>query len=259
MNALRFLQTQRRSPGRPAISFLFWWTGVRNLVWLFFKAVYRIQLIGRENVPTTGPIIYVANHQSHFDPCIVGLVVTDRPFSGMARATLFKNKILAWIMHGIGAIELEQGKGDAGAMKAALKELEAGRCVLIYPEGTRTRDGALGEFQRGAMLLIKRSGAPVVPVALEGAFDVWRIGQKLPKLSGRIMVQVAPAISAEDLMKDGPDTGLERLKNVIEGMRLGLRARLRRESGGRYPAPGPGDGAITKDQACPHTPTTEAE
>lgn len=246
---LKFLQTSRRAPGWPALRLLFWWTGVRDLVWLFFKVFYRIQLIGAEHVPPRGSIIYVANHQSHYDPCIVGLVVTDRPFSGMARATLFKNPVLAWIMHGIGAIELKQGKGDAGAMKAALKELEAGRCVLIYPEGTRTRDGALSEFQRGVMLLIKRSGAQVVPVALEGAYDIWPIGAKFPNLHGHIAVKTAPAIAAADLLKDGPDAGLEKLKIIIEKMRLELRAQLRRETGGRYPAPGPGDQPYWKRDA----------
>jgi 1-acyl-sn-glycerol-3-phosphate acyltransferase len=91
------------------------------------------------------------------------------------------------------------------------------------------------------MLLIKRSNAPVVPVAIEGAFDIWRIGQKLPHLRGRLAVQAAPAISAEDLLKDGPDAGLERLKRIIETMRLELRAHLRRTTRGRFPAPGPGD------------------
>jgi 1-acyl-sn-glycerol-3-phosphate acyltransferase len=238
---VRFLQTARRVPGRPALRVIFWWTLIRGLVYVFLKLAYRIRCTGREHVPPTGPVIYVANHQSHYDPCIVGVLVTDRPFSGMARHTLFKNKIFAWIMHGIGAIELEQGKGDAGAMKAALGELEAGRCVMIYPEGTRTRDGALGEFHRGVMLLIKRSGAQVVPVAIEGAFDIWRIGQKHPKVRGRLAVKAAPAISAAELLNNGPDAGLERLKKTVETMRMELRAQLRRETGGRYPAPGPGD------------------
>src|SRR5262245_59302645 len=159
----------------------------------------------------------------------------------MARASLFENKILAWAMHGIGAIELERGKGDAGAMKAALAELEAGRCVLIFPEGTRTRDGAIGEFKRGVMLLIKRSGAQVVPVAIEGAFDIWPIGTSAPKLKGRIAVHVGHSMSGEEILKDGPDAGLERLKRTIEQMRLELRTQLRRASGGTYPRAGRSD------------------
>jgi 1-acyl-sn-glycerol-3-phosphate acyltransferase len=238
---VKFLQTSRRAPGRRWWRVLFWWSGVRGLVHVFFKFVYRIQLRGSENVPPTGPIIYLANHQSNFDPCLVGLPTGDRPLSGMARASLFKNRLLAWTMHGIGAIELERGKGDAGAMKAALAELAAGRCVLIFPEGTRTPDGAIGEFQRGVMLLIKRSGAQVVPVAIEGAFDIWPIGTPSPKLKGRIGVEVGLAMPAEEILRDGPDAGLERLKRTIEQMRLGIRSQLRRSTGGRYPAPGKGD------------------
>jgi 1-acyl-sn-glycerol-3-phosphate acyltransferase len=238
---LKFLQTNRRAPGRRWWRVLFWWSGVRALVYLFFKFVYRIQLSGSEHVPLQGPLIYVANHQSHFDPCLVGLPTGDRPLSGMARASLFENKFLAWAMHGIGAIELEQGKGDAGAMKAALAELAAGRCVLIFPEGTRTRDGAIGQFHRGVMLLIKRSNATVVPVALEGAYDIWPIGTPFPTCTGRIAVQVASPISAADLLSNGTEEGLERLKRTIERIRLDLRAQLRRQSGGRHPAPGKGD------------------
>ena len=238
---MKFLQTSRRAPGRRWWRVLFWWTGVRFLVYMFFKSAYRIQLHGAENVPSTGPIIYLSNHQSNFDPCLVGLPTGDRPLSGMARASLFKNRLLAWVMHGIGAIELERGKGDAGAMKAALAELAAGRCVHIFPEGTRTRDGAIGEFKRGVMLLIKRSGAQVVPVAIEGAFDMWPVTASSPKLKGRIAVQVGSALCAQEVLKDGPDAGLEHLKRTIEAMRLELRAQLRRSTGGRYPAPGPGD------------------
>jgi 1-acyl-sn-glycerol-3-phosphate acyltransferase len=138
-------------------------------------------------------------------------------------------------------ISLDQSKGDAGAMRAALGELAAGRCVLIFPEGTRTRDGAMHEFKPGAALIIRRSGAPVVPVAIEGAFDVWRIGTSLPRLSGRIAVRAGPALAAEELMRDGTAKALTRMHGLIESMRLELRSRMRRESGGRYPAPGPGD------------------
>ncbi len=242
MNALlRALQTRRRTPGWPPLTMLLWWNVVRGFLWFSFKMLYRFRTEGAEHVPATGPIIYVSNHQSHLDPIIVGIVVGDRPFSGMARSTLFKNPLLASIMRGIGVISLDQSKGDSGAMKAALAELEAGRCVLIFPEGTRTRDGAIGEFKAGVALIIRRSGAPVVPVAMEGAFDIWRIGTPRPKLSGRLAVRAALPISADDLMRDGPEAALMRLHSTIDAMRLDLRARMRRETGGRLPAPGPGD------------------
>ena len=238
---LKFLQTQRRAPGRPAMALLFWWTIIQRTVWVFFKTVYRIQLHGFEHIPPYGPVIYVSNHQTHFDPCLVGLVIRDRPFRAMARDTLFKNPIMSWIMHGIGAIELERGKGDAGAMKAALAELEAGRTVMLFPEGTRTRDGAIAPFQRGVTLIIKRSGAPVVPVAIEGAHDVWPYGESKPRLSGRIAVMAGPAIPAADLLVNGPDAALDRLRREIDAMRMKLRTRLRRASGGQLPKLGPGD------------------
>jgi 1-acyl-sn-glycerol-3-phosphate acyltransferase len=237
----RALQTSRRAPGWPAINRLIWWNGVRGLIRVFFKFAYRLRIEGEQHVPDTGPIIYVSNHQSHFDPCTVGVLVGDRPFSGMARSTLFRNPILGWIMRSIGVISLDQSKGDAGAFKAALAELQAGRCVLIFPEGTRTRDGAIHEFKPGVALLIRRSGAPVLPVATEGAFDIWPIGTKRPKLTGRMAVRAAPPIAAKELMQDGPEAALLRLRHIIDDLRLDLRARMRRESGGRYPAPGPGD------------------
>ncbi|MCI0365233.1 MAG: 1-acyl-sn-glycerol-3-phosphate acyltransferase [Phycisphaerales bacterium] len=238
---MRVFQIRRRVPGRPALRVLFWWTFIRGVVWLFLAMVYRVRRSGAEHVPHTGPIVYVANHQSHYDPCIVGVLVTDRPFSGIARASLFKSKLLAWIMHGIGVVPIEQGKGDSGAIKVALDELAAGRCLLIFPEGSRTPDGALGEFQRGVMLLIKRSGATVVPVAIEGAFDIWPIGTNFPKLAGRIAVQAGPPISARELDQGNGKGGLERLKREIETIRLQLRAQLRRATRGCYPATGPGD------------------
>jgi 1-acyl-sn-glycerol-3-phosphate acyltransferase len=247
----RNLQTERRAPGWPALTMIFWWDGVRSLLWLLFKMAYRIRLEGSEHVPSTGPIIYVANHHAHFDPCLVGCVVHDRPFSGMARKTLFKNPIMSWIMRSIGVIPLDQTKGDTAAFKAGLEELKLGRCLLIFPEGTRTRNGAVGPFKPGAALLMKRSGATVVPLAIEGAYDIWPItGKPWPKLTGRIAVRAAPAMSSEEILKDGVEAGLNRLRTLIDDMRLELRARMRSESGGRYPAPSMGDAPPPAEAFC---------
>lgn len=236
-----FCQARRRAPGRGWLSVCVVWDGGWCLCLLFFRLLYRFRRHGMQNVPRTGPIIIVSNHQSHYDPPIVGLVTGDRPFAAMARSTLANSKIIAFLMKLLGAIPLKQGEGDSAAFKVAFAELQAGRTVMLFPEGSRTRDGSIKPFKRGVSLLIKRSGAMVLPVALEGAFDVWTIGAKRPKWHGWIESMAGEPISAEELLRDGPDAALEILRRRIEEMRLELRTRIRARTRGKYPAPGPGD------------------
>ena len=238
-----FRQARRRAPGRnPWLLYATWDFGYCILM-AFFGLLYRYRRSGMHRIPREGPLIFVANHQSHFDPPMVGMVGVDRPHRSFARSTLLEFKPLAGLMWLFGAIPLRQGESDTAAFKLALKELEAGRSVLIFPEGTRTPDGTTRPFKRGTALLIKRSGATVQPVAVEGAHDVWKIGTTWPKLSGWIALMAGEPIGAAELMKLGPDDALEKLRRQIEEMRLQLRAELRQRTNGQYPPPGPGDQA----------------
>ena len=90
---------------------------------------------------------------------------------------------------------LARGKSDVGALRAAINVLKAGGRVLIFPEGTRTRDGEMGPFLPGMLVLVRRTGAAVVPMAVEGARDVWPAGRGLPKLFGRIGVVTGEPIN----------------------------------------------------------------
>ena len=119
--------------------------------------------------------------------------------------------------------------------------LEAGHPVLVFPEGTRTRDGVIGPFLPGMLVLVKRTGATVVPVALEGARDVWPPSRSRPRLTGRIVSTTGTPISAGELLAGGREAALDLLRRRIETMRLELRQRLRSQTGGRYPPRGPGD------------------
>jgi 1-acyl-sn-glycerol-3-phosphate acyltransferase len=203
---------------------VFWWTLVRFALFLIGKVLYRLRLSGGEHVPHTGPIIFLSNHQSHFDPPLVGILVGDRPFAAIARQSLFKFP-LGPIIRSIGSVAIDRDRGDTGAIKAALAELDAGRCVLIFPEGTRSRDGSIGEFQRGVMLLIKRAPANVsiVPVAVDGSHDAWPPSQRWPRLRGRIAVTAAPPISRDELMRDGSDDAARRLRSMIQSLQQRLR------------------------------------
>ena len=238
---MKKFQTRRRIPGRSAISVIIWWIIVSSLLHLFLLLCYGLRRFGKEHVTPHGPAIYVSNHQSNLDPPIIGVLVNDRPFSSLARKSLFRNPVFAWVIRQLGAIPIEQGKGDAGAIRTAIGELDAGRRVLIFPEGSRTKDGALDTFQRGVTLLLKRAEVPVIPIAIEGAYDAWPMSRSRPRLTGHIAVMAGKAIEHEELMKDGAVAALERLRREIETMRMELRAFLRNKTHGRYPAPGPGD------------------
>jgi 1-acyl-sn-glycerol-3-phosphate acyltransferase len=98
--------------------------------------------------------------------------------------------------------------------------------VLIFPEGTRTRDGSVGRFKRGFLMLVEQTGAPVLPVAIEGAHDVWPVGRSLPRLGGPILVEAAPETSAGDLLRDGPEAAIERVRRAIDEARASLRREI---------------------------------
>lgn len=240
---MKWAQCERRIPGAPRSRVLIIWTLVYGIVRLLFRVIYHVKLSGQQRVPRTGAAIYVCNHQSHLDPMISGLPIWDRPFTPLARASLFDSWWLALIMKPFGTIAVERGSGRAGPMRAMLKELEAGRCVLLYPEGTRSNDGRVAPLESGFLLLVKKSGAPIVPIALEGAHDIWPRGTNRPRLRGHIAVTVGEPIAANEFLAAGNDEALERLRRLLESMRLELRSGLRKATSGRFPPSGPGDNA----------------
>ena len=251
---MRIFQVRRRGPTRSALNVLLWWVVVSRSVHAILWLLYRLRCSGASHVPRRGAIVFVSNHQSLWDPPIVGCLVGDRPFRAMARSSLFGFKPFGWVIGQIGAIPLRRGEPDAAAIRAAIAELRSGGCALVFPEGSRTRDGALRKFHSGVLVLVRRSGAVTVPVAIEGAHDVWPHGRTYPKLRGRIRVKAGKAIPAADLLAGSPQEALDRLKQVIETMRLELRDELRQASGGRCPAPGPGDGESAAEEADAVTP-----
>ncbi len=211
------------------------------LVWLFLRTFYHYRLVQPDDLPQSGPVIYASNHQSHFDPPAVGLLVCQRQFRSLARASLFRIPVFGTVIRMLGAVPLERGASDVVAFKTALRELKAGRSILLFPEGTRTRDGALGEFKRGVVLLQQRSNATIVTLAVEGAHEIWPPSRSFPRLTGRIVSRAGTPISHAELEELGTDAALAKLKREIETMRLQLRQELRAVTNGKYPPRGPAD------------------
>lgn len=217
---------KRRNPGRSVgamLFFGFWW----SVCLVLLKVLFRLRVSGAENVPESGPVLYVLNHQSHLDPVIAGMAITRRHTNFIAKSGLFNNRLFGAFLKGLNSVPIRQGAADMSAIRTAIEQLEAGRVLLMFPEGSRTSDGAMHVFKRGAWLVLSRAKPVVLPGAIEGAFDAWPRKRSRPFLWGkRVALRVGKPIVAETLLAMGPDKGLEHIRQVIEAMRLELAADL---------------------------------
>jgi 1-acyl-sn-glycerol-3-phosphate acyltransferase len=154
----------------------FWLTRTL-LTWGFH---YRYE--GSQNVPRSGPVLLLANHQSFLDPPIVGCAIR-RHLCFLARKTLFRNRFFAGLIRRLNAVPVDQEGIAKEGLKTILEELKAGQAVLVFPEGNRTHTGEVQLLKPGILLLIKRIETPIVPIGIAGAFDALPRTRKWPKLS----------------------------------------------------------------------------
>ena len=141
-----------------------------RILHVLFPAFFRLfgaKDYGAENMPPEGGVIVAANHMSNWDPPFLASFL-QRPVSYMAKQELFEIPIFGTVIRWLFAFPVRRGAADRSAVKAAVKELRAGRCVGIFPEGTRSKDGEVHHFGAGVALLASMSGAPVVPAAIVG-------------------------------------------------------------------------------------------
>ena len=149
------------------------YTVARGVVKFFMSILYRIEVIGLENVPKEGSVLLCANHIDNLDPPLVGITM-KRPVVFMAKEELFDVPILGKLVRKLNAFPIKRGTADREAIRNGLKVLKEGKVLGIFPEGTRSKTGELGKGLTGVGFFALRSDATVIPCAIIGPYRVFR-------------------------------------------------------------------------------------
>ena len=134
---------------------------------LYFRFTGGFEGLGAENIPAEGPIIVAPTHLSYLDPPAVA-VGKKRELTFMAKEELFGVPVLGWMIRSVGSFPVRRGGSDTESIRQALAILEAGRSLLVFPEGTRGNGEVLGDLNPGVAMLAKRTDAWVIPIAICG-------------------------------------------------------------------------------------------
>ncbi|MDC3415393.1 lysophospholipid acyltransferase family protein [Aquibacillus salsiterrae] len=141
----------------------------KALCTILLSPIYRVKVIGENNVPKSGPVIICSNHISNLDPPIVG-ITCPRDIYFMAKEELFSNKLVGGILRGVHAFPIKRGMKDRNALRQALAILKDGNTLGLFPEGTRSKTGEIGEGLSGAGFFALRSEAVIIPCAIVGPY-----------------------------------------------------------------------------------------
>lgn len=164
----------------------------RPFVRLAARTYFGLRVSGVENIPVEGPLLIVSNHVTYADPVLVSIPVR-RPVHYMAWNALFAVRGLGWLIRRLRAFPVEIESADPRAAREAVRLLQGGAAVMIFPEGGRSKDGRLGRFKPGAFRLACSLGVPVLPVTIVGGHEAWPPDRALPR-RGQLTIRYHPVV-----------------------------------------------------------------
>ena len=188
--------------------------GVSHYIgYVAYDMLFRGDIYGLDNLPRAGPYLVACNHASYLDPAVVGVHI-PRTLRVIARKTLWKPGLASWWLDHMLVVPVDRdGGSDVKAMKTMLHEIKHNRPIGIFPEGTRSPDGALQPAKPGAGMFACRTGAPVVPLRIFGSFDAMGRGGKLRPCTPVSLVFGKPLTRAD---YDDPTLGKERYQRASD-------------------------------------------
>ncbi len=182
----------------------YYWLGY-HLAALLGRLFFRLRILHRDRMIESGPVILAMNHQSYLDPPIAG-IATKRAIFFLARRTLLEAPVLRWLLPKLNVIPVDQEGNDRSALKALIRVLKAGEGTLVFPEGSRSRDGNLQSALPGVGLVIAKTLAPVVPMRIFGANEALpRDGARLHLRPITVVIGQPIFFTKEDLNATGKE------------------------------------------------------
>ena len=176
---------------------------------IFCRALTRVTVSGAiDEIPRNGPLIIAANHASNLDAVVLGSWIVPklgRRINWLGKKELFEWPILGYLAAHGGVHPVDRGAADVEAFRLARRILDEGHILFVFPEGTRSPDGALHSAHDGVAVLAQRTGAPIVPVGIAGSHGVWPRGQSLPHPGGRVTLRVGSPFRPVEELPPGTD------------------------------------------------------
>jgi 1-acyl-sn-glycerol-3-phosphate acyltransferase len=186
--------------------------------WILFRVMYatyfRWRVFGAENVPATGGVILASNHQSFLDPPLVGSAL-PRDINYLARESLFRFPGIGALLRSWNSVPVDREGGGAKGLKIILDRLLKGGGIILFPEGTRTKDGRLQPARSGIGLTVIKSTAPVVPVRVFGTYEAYGRQHTFPR-PHRVVVKYGQPMNFEALRAEAKICDKPRLKQIYQ-------------------------------------------
>jgi 1-acyl-sn-glycerol-3-phosphate acyltransferase len=188
------------------------------LGWCTFRALYKFyfgwRVYNAERVPLKGPVILACNHASFLDPMLVGAAL-KRDINYLAREDLFGLPVVGWVLRRWNSVPVDREGGGAKGLKAILDRLLNGGGIILFPEGTRSRDGQLQKARSGIGLTVIKSTAPVVPARVFGTYEAFSRHLRIPR-PRRVGVKFGQPMLFEQLRAEAMVCSKPRLKAIYQ-------------------------------------------
>lgn len=186
--------------------------------WIIGPTLFRLRVAGRHNIPLKTGAIIASNHQSYIDPVLIGAVARRRT-GYLARETLWHGgRFFAHVITFLGAIPISIDKGGKEGIRTVVAYLKKKRHILVFPEGTRTRDGTIGAMNPGVKLMAELANVPIVPAAVKGSFEMWPRHKKRMRFPCPLSAGFGKRFEPEELRKMTSEEFCAQLRERIVGV-----------------------------------------